>query len=210
MTGEPARTGGADAVTLIGANYSVYTRICLFTLRLKKVHHAFEALDVFGAEGPSRARQAGHPFGKIPVLRHGGLTLFETLAITRYVDQAFSGPSLQPDEPVRRAAMNQIVSIVDTQVYPVIVWGLHVPKSQSREPDAGTLDRGLEILTCLEGLSGYDWLCGGQPSLADAYLAGCMAYVEDSAAGSHLPATAPKISDWWRRVRQLPEFAVSN
>ena len=192
-------------LTLIGADYSVYTRIARLALHHKDVPYVFEPLDVFAEGGVDKARAAGHPFGKIPILRHGDLTLFETLAITRYIDQAFEGPPLQPETPVDRARMNQIVSIVDTQVYPVLVWGLHVPKSQGREPEPAMLDKGRLILSALDDLAGEAWLCGENPSLADAYLAACMEYVLDSAAGSHLPEHCPRLRAWWQRAQTLPQ-----
>ena len=45
-----------------------------------------------------------NPFCKIPVLVHGDLTLFETTAILRYLDKAFGGPKLWPEE-MRAAAL---------------------------------------------------------------------------------------------------------
>ncbi|WP_417434249.1 glutathione S-transferase family protein [Hoeflea sp.] len=190
-------------VTLIGAGYSVYTRICQIALDIKHVPFMFETLDVFAEDGPAKARQAGHPFGKIPILRHGDLTLYETLAITRYIDDRFDGPPLQPEDPVDRARMNRIISIVDTQLYPILVWGLHVPKSEGREPDPELLDKGRTILSVLESVAHAPWLCGDAPTLADAYLAACMDYILDSEAAEHLPGHAPGLMAWWHRARPL-------
>lgn len=194
-----------NQVTLIGADYSVYTRIVRLALHLKGVPYTFEPLDVFADDGREKAQKAGHPFGKIPVLRHSELALYETLAITRYIDQAFTGPPLQPENPADRARMNQIVSLVDTQAYPILVWGLHVPKSQGQEPEPEMLDKGRTVLAALEGLTGEPWLCGTNPSLADAYLAACMGYILDSAAGSYLPAHAPRLMTWWSRAQAWPQ-----
>ncbi|WP_052161807.1 glutathione S-transferase family protein [Hoeflea sp. BAL378] len=194
-------------VTLIGADYSVYSRICRLALRLKRVPHHFEPLDVFAPDGPGRARAAGHPFGKIPLLRHGPLTLHETLAITRYIDQAFDGPPLEPADPALRARMNQIVSIVDTGVYPIIVWGLHVPKSKGLEPDPGMIAKARTVLGALEALALGPWLCGEAQSLADAYLAACMDYVADSAVGEALPDLCPRLARWRLQAGTLPPFA---
>jgi len=196
---------GNGAVTLIGADYSVYTRIVRMALHLKGVEFDFEELDVFAEGGREKARQAGHPFGKIPVLRHGDRTLYETLAITRYIDERFEGPPLQPKEPVDRARMNQIISLVDTQAYPVLVWGLHVPKSEDREPEPGMRDKGIAVLDALEALAGDTWLCADTPSLADAYLAACMDYILDSLAARHLSDHAPRLMAWWCRARALPQ-----
>ena len=40
-----------------------------------------------------------HPFGKIPVMRHGDVTLCESRAIISYIDRTFDGPSLTPRDP---------------------------------------------------------------------------------------------------------------
>tara|TARA_R110002020_G_scaffold34066_16_gene103586 strand:+ start:1298 stop:1918 length:621 start_codon:yes stop_codon:yes gene_type:complete len=202
----PAPRSNPDQVILTGAEYSVYSRICRITLRLKDVPHEFEMLDVFAENGPDKARQAGHPFGKIPVLHHGDLVLFETLAITRYIDDRFEGPPLQPVTPTDRARMNQIISIVDTRIYPVIVWGLHVPRSEDREPDPSMIVKGLAALDVLETLARHPWLCGEAPTLADAYLAACMDYVLDSSAGNQVSQHCPRLEAWWRRAQTLPAF----
>ena len=192
-------------VTLIGARYSVYTRICASVLDMKGVAHGFETLDIFAEGGPAKARQAGQPFGRIPILRHGNLTLYETLAITRYIDDRFDGPPLQPAGPAERARMNQIISIVDTQVYPILVWGLYGPKSEGREPKPGMLDKGRAILKALDPLAGHGWLVGTRPTLADAYLAACMDYILESEAGPEMPKRCPRLLRWWLQAQALPQ-----
>ena len=41
-----------------------------------------------------------HPYGKIPAMRHGEVTLFESRAILYYIDHAFPGTPFQPRDPV--------------------------------------------------------------------------------------------------------------
>ena len=53
-----------------------------------------------GADGPQTVLHtpeidAIHPFGKMPVLRHGDFTLCESKAIATYLDRAFDGPSFE-------------------------------------------------------------------------------------------------------------------
>lgn len=197
----------SDQVTLIGADYSVYSRIARIALNLKGVTFDFVPLDVFASDGPEKARLAGHPFGKIPILHHGKQVVFETLAITRYIDQAFEGPQLQSENPADRARMNQIVAIVDTQVYPVLVWGLHVPKSEGRNPAPEMIENGRAILTVLDDLAAKPWLCGTHPTLADAYLAGSMEYILDSAVGDLFPKHAPRLWNWWQHAQSSPHLS---
>jgi hypothetical protein len=71
---------------------------------------------------------ARHPFGKIPAFEHAGFRLYEAGAITRYVNEAFPGPPLQPAEPQGRARMNQVISIADSYVYRTLVWDIYVER----------------------------------------------------------------------------------
>ena len=48
-----------------------------------------------------------NPFGKIPAMTHGDLTLFESSAILRYLDGAFPGPKLWPADARAAAIVDQ-------------------------------------------------------------------------------------------------------
>ncbi len=59
---------------------------------------------------------AVHPLGKMPVLRHGDVQLFESKAIATYLDRVFAGPAIFPAEPLPAALTEQWVSFVNTVV----------------------------------------------------------------------------------------------
>ena len=82
--------------TLYGAAYSVYVRAVRMALAEKGVAYTLVPVDVFAPGGPSAEYLARQPFGKIPAFEHDGFRLYEAGAITRYVDEAFDGPPLQP------------------------------------------------------------------------------------------------------------------
>jgi glutathione S-transferase len=67
----------------------------------------------------SPAVDAVHPFGKIPVMRHGDVALAESRAICGYIDRAFDGPALMPADTAKAAEIEQWVSIVNTTIDPV-------------------------------------------------------------------------------------------
>jgi glutathione S-transferase len=56
-------------------------------------------VDIFAASGPPPEHMKRHPFGKIPAFEHDRFRLYEAGAITRYIDEVFAGPSLQPPIP---------------------------------------------------------------------------------------------------------------
>ena len=60
--------------------------------------------------------RAIHPFGKMPVLRHGDLELFESAAIATWLDRSFGGPKLFPSDPRRAALTEQWLSFVNTVI----------------------------------------------------------------------------------------------
>ncbi len=60
-----------------------------------------------------------HPFGKIPVMRHGDVTLCESRAIISYIDRMFDGPSLVPSDPVAAAQVEQWMSMICTTIDPM-------------------------------------------------------------------------------------------
>jgi len=56
------------------------------------------------------------------VLRHDDFTVYETSAIASYVDDAFAGPRLTPQDVQGRARMNQWISAVNSYHYPYMIY----------------------------------------------------------------------------------------
>src|ERR1700749_3791197 len=65
--------------------------------------------------------RAIHPLGKMPVLRHGAVELFESKAIATYLDRSFAGPQLLPSDPVSAALAEQWISLVNTSVDRILI-----------------------------------------------------------------------------------------
>ena len=73
-------------VTLYGFPISTYVRTARIALEEKGVKYDLNPLP------PHDAELVKHqPFGKVPALKHGDFEIYETAAITRYVDEAFRG-----------------------------------------------------------------------------------------------------------------------
>ena len=84
------------SLVLHGYHYSVYNRIARLALAEKGV--AYDRVEVNPFADIPAEYLALHPFGRVPTLVHDGFVLYETGAITRYVDRTFAGPALQPGD----------------------------------------------------------------------------------------------------------------
>ena len=58
-----------------------------------------------------------HPFGRVPVLEHGGFLLYETQAILRYLDRVLPNPALTPADAKAAARMDQVMNINDWYLF---------------------------------------------------------------------------------------------
>src|SRR5260370_28342586 len=117
-----------DRPIVFGAPYSVYVRAVRPALEQKGIAYELVPVDILAPSGPPADHMKRHPFGKIPAFEHEGFRLYEAGAITRYVDEMFAGPSLQPADPRSRARMTQIIGILDSYAYRTLVWDIYVER----------------------------------------------------------------------------------
>jgi glutathione S-transferase len=78
-------------IQLYGYQYSVYAWIARLAMHAKGISYEWVEVNPFAKDVPADYL-AMHPFGRVPTLVNGDFVLFETSAITRYVDEAFQGP----------------------------------------------------------------------------------------------------------------------
>lgn len=200
----------AEAVQLHGYRYSVYNRIARLALLLKGVAHETIEVDPF-AELPEGSLKL-HPFGRVPVLTHGAFTLFETGAITRYVDRAFEGAPLQPEGAAALARMDQAIGAIDAYGYwpmvrQVASHGFFRPllgePSSLEQVEAG-LDASRKVLAFLDGVAAEGLVLNGRDlTLADCHLAPMMDYFVRAGAGKAALAPHRALQGWWNRVSGL-------
>lgn len=168
-------------VIIHGVAPSTYTRTVRLACEEKGVTHRLEPVE-FGSD----KLRSLHPFGKIPILEHGKVRVFETLAITRYVDEAFKGPALQPADARGRAMMDQWISATLDYLYPTAVRGLILPRlvfpsrgvpvdEAAVKANLPNVERNLTILDEALGQSRY--FAGDTLSLADLFVLPIMPYL---------------------------------
>jgi glutathione S-transferase len=95
---------------------SPFLRSVRLALEEKSLAYRIERIGEWRGE----AHRALHPFGRIPIVDHGGYRLYEAQAILRYIDAKEPTPALQPQEPEAIGRMNQIIGINDWYLFPQV------------------------------------------------------------------------------------------
>lgn len=73
-----------------------------------------------GGEQHAAAHAALNPQQLVPVLRHGGRVLTQSLAILEYLDEAFpASPPLLPPEPAGRARVRALAQLIACDIHPL-------------------------------------------------------------------------------------------
>ena len=206
------------ALTLHGYRPSVYTRVARLALTEKGVAYDQAEVNPFAPDPPA-GYLALHPFNRVPTLVHDGFVLYETGAITRYVDRAFAGPALQPADPRAIARMDQIIGIVDAYAYwplvrQVYVQAVALPR-RGQTGDRKEVQSGLaaaaKVLTALEALAGEQaFLVGPALSLADLHLVSMMAYFVEAPEGAATLARHPELQKWFATLSTRPSFVATD
>jgi glutathione S-transferase len=200
-------------IALYGPVYSTYTRTARLALEEKGIAYDLREVDTLAGEGQKTEHLARHPWGKVPVLEHDDFSLYETVAITRYVDEGFPGSALQPADVRRRARMTQICAVLDhygwsPMVITVFVQRVIVPM-RGGTPDQAAIDAALpqakRVLAAIEGLmDGEEFLIGEALSLADLHLVPILDYFARTADGRTALERHPRLSAWWGHIEQRP------
>ncbi len=200
----------ADPV-LYGPGYSTYTRSARLALEEKGV--SYQHVEVDFMQGMPEEQLARQPFGKVPAFEHDGFQLYETCAIGRYVDEAFSGPGLQPEDPRQRARMTQIVGLLDSYAYGPTVGQLVVQRLfMGGAPDEAAIEAALpEVQKCMGAveqlLGDQTFLAGDALSLADLHLAPIFAYFTATPESGPILEDKPGLRRWWESMKARESMA---
>ena len=198
---------------IIGVARSTYVWTCRIACAEKGVPYVHTR----GWPGTPEMR-ALHPFGKIPAMRHGSLVLYESKAICTYVDRAFPGPRLIPEEPVAQALVEQWVSVVNTVVDPLCIrryLHAHVfPGTPDGAPDRAAVAAALpglrEQLGFLDrSVAPTGHLVGEAFTLADANLLPILYYLARLPEAGAIMAGLPALAGYLARHLARPSVAAT-
>ncbi len=201
-------------LNIIGVPQSTYVRVVRMAAEEKGVPYAFDPQPPH-----SDPVTAVHPFGKVPVMRHGDVELCESRAIASYIDNTFDGPALMPKEPAAAARAEQWISIVNTIMDQSLVRryflaGYVFPQREGREPDATVIsevmpdvERQLSVIE--DSLAKSDYLSGDGFSLADINLMPILFYLKGTSEAGARIDNSETLTKYFERNVARPSFAAT-
>ena len=195
---------------IIGSSRSTYTRAVLMVCEEKGIDYVL-------TETPLHAPEilAIHPFGKMPVLRHGDVELFESKAIATYLDRSFPAPFVFPSDPHLAALTEQWVSLVNTVMDRTLVrtylFAYIAPKTADGAPDREAIDavmpavrEQIGVLDKAVARTGY--LVGEQFTFADINLLPILYRVRQVPEGAEALAATTHLARYYDRHAARPSF----
>jgi len=198
-------------LVVYGFPRSTFVNIVRMVLTYKEVPYQFRDLE---PEMGKPCHLALHPFNRVPVLRHGDFSLYETSAIVVYLDETFPRPPLQPTDIPGRARMDQWFSMVNSYFYPYMIY--HVSHERNVFPELGiTSDENvvahalpkIEValqVTERQHAHGGVYLLGPELTLADFYLLPCAYSFSFTPEAKAMYPRFPAFNAWRERMEALP------
>jgi glutathione S-transferase len=196
---------------IIGTALSNFVRTARMAAREKGVE--YELVEIMPRS--DKAREL-HPGGMVPAMRHGDRVLFESRAITRYIDEAFDGPPLMPRDPWAAAQAEQWLAYVATSVDKAVIRELVHAYFFSRKPDKSidreVVDRAAkriahQFATLGKAVEKTGFLTGDFFGLADMYAMPILGQSRVTPEGKEAMANAPSLLAYYEKHKSRPSFA---
>jgi len=200
-----------------GVPGSPFGRSVLATLEEKGAPYRFVAV------APQALRQsehlARHPFGRVPVLKHGDFVLYETQAILRYLDRVLPGTTLTPAHPRAAGRMDQLMNVNDWYLFrgvaDVIAFQRVVgPRLMGLVPDetaiAQAMPQAHAVFDALaRDLGDQAYFTGAAVSLADLMLAPQLDFLMMTPEWKPLTTHHTNLRHWMERMNARPSMAAT-
>lgn len=199
---------------IYGIPQSTYVRTVRLLLEEAGIEYDLKPVDIFSGETKSPEYLAKHPFGKVPTLEVDGETLYETSAITEYLNIALANNKFKLSTPMLQARMRQIMAIIDSYFYSpavttIVIQRLIIP-SQGGQADEEKVKSAIApaqtALNAIESIATCNpYLLGSEIGIADFYLIPIFVYLSKTPEFETITAQTPKIRTWWEKVSNLPQ-----
>jgi glutathione S-transferase len=151
------------------------------------------------------------PYGKVPVLRVNGTSLYESNIVNEYLDEVYEPPRLMPDDPEEKASVRSWMAFADDYFFPSVYrvrMGLQRGYSEDEIEEAK--DKLYDALSRLEHqLKGREYLVGVY-TLADIAHAGNFERLRVLTKSGEVPLHEyPNVMEWMGRVEARESYKAS-
>ena len=158
-----------------------------------------------------------NPTGKIPAMRHDGLELCESLAIARYIDDAFDGPKLVPEVARNAAPVNRFTAFVATEVDQLLMRNYVVEYAFHKDDDGNVvrtkIDKALKrfpkMFAMLEAAVEPGFLGSSSFSMADCFVIPILNATNMWEEGKGAIANSPKLNNYFTKMQERPSFQAT-
>ena len=151
------------------------------------------------------------PYGKVPVLRVNGTSLYESNIVNEYLDEVYDSPRLMPEDPEQRASARSWMAFADDYFFPSIFTVRMGPqRGFSEEQLREAKEKLYDALSRLEHqLESGEYLVG-EYTLADIAHAGNFHRLGVLAKSGEVSLEKyPKVMVWIERVESRESYEAS-
>lgn len=178
----------------------------------KGLEYESKVLNVMKGETRTPEFLAMNPFGKVPLLVDGDLTVYESNIINEYLDERYPDPPLMPADAPSRARVRQLIYWANQHIHAnlgkVLVETLLKPEDQR---DKSMIERRTKTIEAavaeLDKRFGAGPFLAGEFTLADAALAPHVTAVD--LIGLEVGDRFPRVSTWIEHLKARPSFLKS-
>ena len=188
---------------IYGIPLSTYVRTVRLLLEEAGIEYDLKPVDIFNGETRSKEYLAKHPFGKVPTLEVDGEILYETSAITDYLNTSLANNKFTLSTPMLQARMRQVMAIIDNYFYgsavlTIVIQRLIVPSQGGQTDESKVKDAVAPAQIALKAIESIavcnPYLLGSEIGIADFYLIPIFVYLSKTPEFDSITAQTPKMS----------------
>jgi glutathione S-transferase len=194
---------------IIGVPFSNYVRALRMMCEEKGVPYKLNP-----ARPHSPEVTAIHPAGQVPCMKHGDVALFESAAIATYIDKAFGGAKMIPEDAVGAATHEQWLSYGNVKVDRWLMREFVVPNAffdKAKGPDTAKINAAIpemeKVCKALDtALAKTGHLVGSKLTYADMNVVPMLAAAMNFPQGKEIVAKNTNVAKFMTEMTARPSY----
>jgi glutathione S-transferase len=151
------------------------------------------------------------PYGKVPVLKANGASLYESNIVNEYLDEVYESPRLMPEDPEGRASVRSWMAFADDYFFPSIY---RVRTGVQRGYSEDEIQEAKDILD--DALSRLEHQLAGKKCLVGEYTLADIAHAGNfhrlrtlDKSGEVSLLKYPNVAAWMERIENRKSYKAS-